>query len=78
MINFRWGQAPGQASVLNLVAEQATSRGLRKHIGWRGWAEEKEGIKERALITPTLVSSALQEPPPPLPSLPPNLAKVSG
>lgn len=36
MINFRWGQAAGQASGFNLAAAQAISRGLRKDEGWGG------------------------------------------
>lgn len=36
MINFRWVQAAGQASGLNLPVTQAISRGLRKGDVW-GW-----------------------------------------
>lgn len=50
MINFRWGQAGGQAGVqaasqasgFNLVGTRAISRGLRKDKGL-GEARRKEG-----------------------------------
>lgn len=82
MINFRWGQAAGQASGFNLEGTRAISRGLRKDEGIGGRAGEKEGVQERGLRTPTLVSSVLRHPPPTTTSLPlclpPNLAELSG
>ena len=75
MINFRWGQAAGQASGLNLAAAQAISRGLRKDEGLGGGAAVRYSVGPLKKRPQTLFSSVPQ-----LPSLapPPNLPELSG
>lgn len=66
MINFRWGQAAGQASGLNLAAARAISRRAKKRQGEAG---EKEGARERGEghAQPRRYST-LQRPAPSLPT----------
>lgn len=66
MINFRWGQAAGQASGLNLAAARAISRRAKKRQGEAG---ENEGAWERGEGH----AHPLPYPTAPRP-LPPNLA----
>lgn len=47
MINFRWGQAAGQASGFNLAGTQAISGGLRKDEGRVGEGGQSGGKKKR-------------------------------
>ena len=66
MINFRWGQAAGQASGFNLADAQSISRGLRKDEGWGGVVQQCDIAWVHLRNAPTLFSSVPQ-----LPSLPP-------
>lgn len=45
MINFRWGQAAGQASGFNLEGTRAISRGLRKDEGIGGGQEKRRAFR---------------------------------
>lgn len=89
MINFRWGQAAGQASGFNLAAAQAISRGLRKDEGWGGGGGGWRGggaavrhsvgpLKKRPQTRLFFRSSTSPPSLPPSPPSPPNLAELSG
>lgn len=86
MINFRWGQAGGQASGFNLADAQAILRGLRKGKGRLGQGGREGGRgrwggdKERGPSPPPHLHALRTPHPHPLltPKPPPNLVEPSG
>lgn len=75
MINFRWGQAAGQASGFNLAGTQSILRGLRKDVGL-GEGRKKEGVQECDNVGPENAHTPLFHSPPR--PHPPNLTELSG